>query len=495
MMRKILIANRGEIARRILHTCRERGIASVAVHSEIDRDAPFAREADETVALEGTSALETYLNVEKIIDAAKRTGADAVHPGYGFLSENAAFAQAVQDAGLTWIGPSPQTILQMGSKARARELAQKAVVPVVPGFHEAGQSASQLLTQAKQLGFPVLIKASAGGGGKGMRVVETPQGFVEALQAARREAKGAFGDDHLIVEKFLENPRHIEVQVFGDAHGNVVHLFERECSIQRRHQKILEESPSSALDEAARQAITQAAVKLAHAADYQNAGTVEFILDESGKFYFLEMNTRLQVEHPVTEGVTGLDLVALQLRVAAGEPLPFRQADLTQRGHAIEVRVYAEDAEKNFAPQTGTLQVLRLAHGPGVRWDVGVEEGSIVSPHYDPLLGKLIVYGEDRPAAIRRLQKILDETVVLGVQTNLPFLQAVAAHPAFVSGETTTAFIERHLNAWRAPAASELEWLAMAAFEAWGQSAPQAAASDVASTFDPWNAADRWRNT
>lgn len=490
---KLLIANRGEIARRIIHTCREWGVKTVAVHSGIDQHAPFVRDADEAVSLEGDTAAETYLVVEKLLDAAKQTSAEAIHPGYGFLSENAKFAEAVQLAGLTWIGPTPESIHQMGSKAQARTLAEKANVPLVPGMAEDGQSDEELLDLAKDIGFPVLIKASAGGGGKGMRVVDAEDEFLDGLQSTRREAKSSFGDDHLIIEKYILNPRHIEVQVFGDTHGGAVHLFERECSIQRRHQKIVEESPSPVLSEEQREAITDAAVRLAKQVEYVNAGTVEYILDESGDFYFLEMNTRLQVEHPVTEGVTGLDLVALQLQVAAGYALPFQQGELTQRGHAIEVRVYAEDPAFQFAPQTGTIDVFRLANGPGIRWDNGVEQGSEVSPYYDPMLGKLIVYGENREAAIRRLRMALSDTALLGVQTNLTFLKEVIDHPAFISGDTTTAFIEKHFADWKEAEPQDLDWLAMIAYEAWGkQRAAVGAASEA--QFDPWQLNEAWRN-
>ncbi len=491
---KLLIANRGEIARRIMHTCRELGVKTVAVHSDIDQHAPFVRDADEAVSLEGDTAAETYLVVEKILDAAKKTKAEAIHPGYGFLSENAQFAEAVQTSGMTWIGPTPGSIQQMGSKAEARALAEKAGVPLVPGMAEDGHSDEELLNQAKAIGFPVLIKASAGGGGKGMRVVEAEAEFLGGLQATRREAKSSFGNDHLIIEKYILNPRHIEVQVFGDTHGGAVHLFERECSIQRRHQKIVEESPSPVMNESQREAITEAAVRLTKGVDYVNAGTIEFIMDESGDFYFLEMNTRLQVEHPVTEGVTGLDLVALQLQVAAGYALPFKQHELTQRGHAIEVRVYAEDPAFQFAPQTGAIDVLNLANGPGIRWDNGIEQGSEVSPYYDPMLGKLIVYGENRNAAIRRLRMALSDTALLGVQTNLTFLKEVIDHPAFISGDTTTGFIDKHFSDWKEAEPQDLDWLAMIAYEAWGKQRTTAVGTSSEAQFDPWHLNEPWRN-
>jgi len=491
-LKKVLIANRGEIARRVLHTCRLLDVRTVAVHSDIDTDAPFVRDADEAVSLPGASAAETYLNAEALVRAAERAGADAIHPGYGFLSENVRFARAVRDAGLSWIGPSPETMEQMGSKARARELAQRAGVPVVPGASEGDEGDEALLAQAREIGFPVLIKASAGGGGKGMRVVEREADFPDGLEAARREARSAFGDDHLIVEKYLENPRHVEVQVFGDADGQVVHLFERECSIQRRHQKILEESPSPALSPELRREMGEAAVRLAREAAYANAGTVEFILDGQGNFYFLEMNTRLQVEHPVTECVTNLDLVAWQLRVAAGEPLPLSQRQITQRGHAIEVRLYAEDPAQGFAPQTGSVNVLSLPQGLGVRWDSGLAEGMAVTAHYDPLLAKLIVSAADRAGAIRRLRDALDRTVVLGVHTNLSFLQAVAAHPAFARGETTTGFIPAHFGDWLPPEPDERAWAALAAFEMLGRGLKGAIHGEAVP--DPWQQVRGWRN-
>jgi acetyl-CoA carboxylase biotin carboxylase subunit len=489
----VLIANRGEIVRRVMHTCREWGLRTIAVYAEPDRDAPFVREADETISLEGTSAAETYLDVKKVLNAAERSGAQAVHPGYGFLSENATFAKAVQDAEMTWIGPSIDSIKQMGSKARA--LAQNANVPLVPGMSEDGHNDAELLNEAKKIGFPVLIKASAGGGGKGMRVVEAESEFIDALQATRREAKSAFGDDHMILEKYIKDPRHIEIQVFGDTHGNVVHLFERECSIQRRHQKIVEESPSIALDTDTREAIATSAVHLAQAVDYEGAGTVEFMLDADNNFYFLEMNTRLQVEHPVTELITGLDLVALQLQVAAGDPLPFQQSDLAQQGHAIEVRLYAEDPSFQFAPQTGTVSVLNIPQAPGIRWDGGIETGSEVSPYFDPMLGKLIAFGPNRDSAIRRLRLALEETVVLGVNTNLNFLQDVISHPAFESGDTTTSFIDEKMPDW---SESELildDWLAMVAYEVWGRSkAASLESTNGKPNFDPWALTERWRN-
>lgn len=488
---KLLIANRGEVACRIQQSCRELGIQTVVVYAETDAEALFVQQADEAVALEGTSAAETYLNVEKLLDAAARCGAQAVHPGYGFLSENAGFASAVREAGLVWIGPPAEAIDAMGNKVRARAIAQEAGVPVVPGLAEDGHSQRALLDAAKDIGLPVLIKASAGGGGKGMRLVREEAQFSDALQATRQEARSAFGDDRLILEKYIENPRHIEVQVLADGHGNAVHLFERECSIQRRYQKVVEESPAPTLGADTKEAMTQAALALVRAVNYVNAGTVEFIADGAGRFYFLEMNTRLQVEHPVSEWVTGLDLVALQLQVAAGEPLPFAQQDLSQRGHAVEVRVYAEDPSQQFAPQTGTLHVLQLAQGPGIRWDSGVIQGSRITPYYDPMLAKLIAYGPNRTTAIRRLQRALRDTVVLGVNTNIDFLQDVVAHPAFWEGQTHTDFIDTHVADWKPAQPGALDWAALAAVEVWGKTTT---AEPGARAVDPWDLSEGWRN-
>ncbi len=443
---KILIANRGEIAVRIIRACRELGIAAVAVYSEPDRAALHVRLADEAYPLVpapaagGARQPNPYLDAAQIIAIAQRCGARAIHPGYGFLSERAHFAQACGEAGLVFVGPPPAAIELMGSKIAAKRLAEQAGVPTAPGYMGDDQRPEILRQEAQRAGFPLLIKASAGGGGKGMRTVHALEEFDAALEGAQREARAAFGDDAVFLERLLARPRHVEIQVLGDSHGNCVHLFERECSIQRRHQKIVEESPSPALTPKLRAEMGAAAVRLAQAAGYQNAGTVEFMLDEDGRYYFLEMNTRLQVEHPVTELVTGLDLVQLQIAVAAGAALPFRQAKLRQRGHAIEVRVYAEDPA-SFLPATGRVALFAPADGPGIRNDAGLESGDEVTVHYDPMLAKLIVYAADRPAAIARLRRALDGYVVLGVTTNLPLLRAIAAHPAFAAGATQTDFL------------------------------------------------------
>jgi 3-methylcrotonyl-CoA carboxylase alpha subunit len=436
----ILIANRGEIAVRIIRACRELGIATVAVYSAADSAALHVRLADRAFLLGPAAPAESYLHIERILDVARRSGAQAIHPGYGFLSERAHFARACQAAHVVFIGPPPEAIDHMGSKIAAKRLAEQAGVPTVPGYIGDDQRLARLREEAQHAGFPLLIKASAGGGGKGMRAVHNLAEFDDALEGAQREARAAFGDDAVFLERLIERPRHVEIQVLADAHGGCVSLFERECSIQRRHQKIVEESPSSALSPELRAEMGAAAVRLALAAGYRNAGTIEFLLDEHGRFFFLEMNTRLQVEHPVTELVAGVDLVQLQIAIAAGMPLPFAQADLTQRGHAIEARVYAEDPT-TFMPSTGRVALFAPANGPGIRNDAGLESGDEVTVYYDPLLAKLIVTAPDRPAAIARLRYALDDYTVLGVTTNLPLLRAIAAHPDFATGSTRTDFL------------------------------------------------------
>ncbi len=438
---KLLIANRGEIAVRLVRACRELGVGSVAVFSEADADAMHHRLADEAHLLGPAPASESYLNVERLVSAIRRSGAEAVHPGYGFLSESAAFARAVEEAGAVWVGPSPDAMDLVGDKVRAKELARRADVPTVPGFDGEGADEERLAREAGRIGYPVLVKASAGGGGRGMRAVARPGDFAEAVRGARREAEAAFGDGSVFLERLVEEPRHVEVQVIGDSHGNVLHLGERECSIQRRHQKVVEEAPSPALDPQLREEICAAAVRLAQHAGYRNAGTVEFLL-EGERFYFLEMNARLQVEHPVTELVTGLDLVHLQLAVAGGQALPIRQSDVSPRGSAIEVRLYAED--EGGIPSAGDLLAFAPPEGPGVRNDVGFEAGDTVPSDYDPMLAKLIVAAPDRPAAVRRLRSSLADYAVAGVSTNLPLLRRIAGHPAFLEGHTTTGFLDLH---------------------------------------------------
>lgn len=440
---RILIANRGEIARRIIRTADAMGIATVAVYADPDAHAPFVSEATEAVALNGTTSAETYLDVAKLLAAAARTGADAVHPGYGFLSENAAFARAVLDAGLTWIGPEPGVIAAMGDKLAAKRQFALAGVPTLPGVEVTSLGPAELLDAAAAIGYPVLVKAAAGGGGRGMRIVRAPGELVPAVASARHEAGASFADDTVFLEKYLEAPRHIEVQVFGDRHGRVIHLFERECSIQRRHQKVIEEAPSSAVGPELRERMGAAAVSAARAIGYTGAGTVEFLLDAEGQFSFLEMNTRLQVEHPVTEAITGLDLVREQVRVAQGEPLSVRQEDLRIAGHAIEARLYAEDPANSFFPTAGPVLAWEPAASPPARFDAGVEAGMEVSVFFDPMLAKVICHAPTREEAALRLALSLERLRVHGLATNRDFLVATLRHPMFLAGETTTAFIER----------------------------------------------------
>jgi propionyl-CoA carboxylase alpha chain len=455
-LQKILVANRGEIARRIMRTCREMGIATVAVCSDADRDAPFVDEADEVVLLGGTRPSESYLRIDAILDAARKTKSDAIHPGYGFLSENAAFARACQAAEVTFIGPPADVILAMGSKIEAKRRMQQADVPVLPTIEVGNEGADQVLRRAESLGWPLLVKASAGGGGRGMRIVRQPTEFASLLETARQESLAAFGDGALFVEPYVEAARHVEVQILGDAHGHVVHLFERECSIQRRHQKIIEESPSTALDEPLRRAMTGAAVKAAKAIGYVNAGTVEFLLTPDGKFYFLEVNTRLQVEHPVTECVTGLDLVRLQILVAAGDPLPAQVHAATMTGHAIEARLYAEDPQHDYRPSAGRLLRFLLPLAAGIRVDSAVDETATVSPYYDSMLAKVIVHAPTRAEAARRLGDALRRARIHGLHTNRDLLVRTLEHPDFLRGDTDTHFLDRHgMAALAAPLADK----------------------------------------
>ncbi len=444
MFSRILIANRGEIACRVIRTARRMGIDTVAIYSEADEGAMHVAMADEARLIGPAPPRESYLNIDRVVAAARDSGAEAMHPGYGFLSENAEFAEACAAAGIVFIGPSPDAIRAMGSKAAAKALMEAHGVPVVPGYHGADQDDSLLLAEAEGIGFPVIIKASAGGGGRGMRVVADAGEFARALDGARREAKGAFGDDTMLIERYLERPRHIEVQIFGDSHGNIVHLFERDCSIQRRHQKIVEEAPAPGLTQERRLYIGEAAVAAARAVDYVGAGTVEFIAEDGAeRFYFMEMNTRLQVEHPVTEAVTGLDLVEWQFRIAAGERLPLRQEEIALSGHAIEVRLYAENPARGFLPATGTLHRLHWPQGEAIRVDTGVRPGDTVTPFYDPMIAKIIAHGSDRATARARLARALADTALLGVATNLGFLARIVADADFAAGAVDTGFIER----------------------------------------------------
>ena len=449
MFSKILIANRGEIACRIIQTAQRLGIKTVAVYSEADVQALHVQQADEAILIGPAPVAESYLKADTIIKAALQTGAQAIHPGYGFLSENPDFVEAVEKAGLTFIGPTAKAIRQMGLKDAAKALMEKANVPVVPGYHGSDQDPDHLAKQADAIGYPVLIKARAGGGGKGMRLVEAPGAFGSALEGAMREAQSSFGDPACLIEKYITEPRHIEIQILGDSHGNVVHLFERDCSLQRRHQKVIEEAPAPDMPKDVREAMGVAAVNAAKAINYQGAGTVEFIVDASkglrpDGFWFMEMNTRLQVEHPVTEAITGLDLVELQLEVAAGQPLPFTQEDIQIRGHSFEARLYAEDVPKGFLPATGTLKHLSFPHN--ARIDTGVSQGDAITPHYDPMIAKITTHGPDRTSALNQLKIALEATKIAGTTTNLSFLHALTTHQGFQNGEVDTGLIERDLE-------------------------------------------------
>ncbi|MDE0946271.1 MAG: ATP-grasp domain-containing protein, partial [Sphingobium sp.] len=466
MIQSLLIANRGEIACRIIRTARAMGIRTVAVYSDADAQALHVRDADEAVHIGPSPARESYLKGDRIIAAARQTGAQAIHPGYGFLSENAEFAQAVIDAGLIWVGPNPPSITAMGLKDAAKQLMQDAGVPTTPGYLGADQSPAHLAAQADTIGYPVLIKAVAGGGGKGMRKVDAPADFVDALASCQREAASSFGNDHVLLEKWVTNPRHIEVQVFGDTHGNVVHLFERDCSLQRRHQKVIEEAPAPGMTEATRAVICAAAVRAAKAVDYVGAGTIEFIADGSeglraDRIWFMEMNTRLQVEHPVTEAITGVDLVEWQLRVASGEPLPLAQDDLRINGHAMEARLYAEDPIKGFLPSIGRLDTFDL--GEGCRIDTGVEQGAEISPFYDPMIAKMIAHGATREDARETLAAALDDTAIWPLKTNAGFLVKALENPDFVAARLDTGLIAREGDALMPPLRPDADALADAA--------------------------------
>ena len=496
MFDKILIANRGEIACRVARTARRMGIRTVAVYSDADTDALHVAACDEAWRVGPAAPRSSYLDAQAIIAIAKRTGAQAIHPGYGFLSENAEFAAACARAGLTFIGPPPLAIEAMGSKSAAKKIMGDAGVPLVPGYHGDDQTPAHLAREAQRIGFPVLIKATAGGGGKGMKIVERGEDFAAALASAQREAKAAFGDDRVLLERYLTSPRHIEIQVFGDTHGNAVYLFERDCSVQRRHQKVLEEAPAPGMDPARRKAMGATAVAAARAIGYVGAGTVEFIAEQDGTFYFMEMNTRLQVEHPVTEMITGVDLVEWQLRVAAGEPLPRAQDELTLTGHAIEARIYAEDPDRGFLPSIGRIAHLRApAAVAGVRVDTGVRQGDEISPHYDPMIAKLIVHGEDRSTALRRLSEALAGYEIVGVATNVAFLQRVVAHDAFAMARLDTGLIGRHHAELFPPAAKASTAVLVAA--ALGETLSiraraEAAAKASGDRYSPWHVVDPW---
>ncbi len=497
MFKKILVANRGEIAVRVIRACREMGIASVAVYSEADRSSLHVQMADEAVLIGPPPAVESYLAVDRIVEAVRATGAEAVHPGYGFLAENPAFARRLEEEGIVFIGPNSRALALVGDKVQARQTMSEAGIPVIPGMKSVAASIDQCAREALRIGYPVMIKASAGGGGKGMRIVGSEEELRPALEAGMREAKSAFGDDSIYLEKYIEEPRHVEFQVLADNQGNIVHLFERECSIQRRHQKIVEETPSTALTPELRKAMGEAAKKALQVAGYNNAGTVEFLLDRNRNFYFLEVNARLQVEHPITELVCGIDLVHEQIRIAAGEALGIKQKDLNQRGQAIECRIYAEDPAAGFLPSSGKIVFLKEPQGPGVRVDSGIYSGYEVPIYYDPILAKLIVWAPTRRLAIARMRAALEDYVIMGIQTTIPFLRDVVSHPSFLSGETTTNFIPRHFENWQENRAGDEALqlaLALAAFYELnrppGAPPPTIRARDLSS---PWKTLGAWR--
>jgi 3-methylcrotonyl-CoA carboxylase alpha subunit len=494
MFERVLIANRGEIACRVIRTCRRLGIHTIAVYSDADKDAQHVRLAEEAWPIGGPRPADSYLRSDAILEVAKKAGAQAIHPGYGFLSENTGFARACTDAGIAFIGPKPESIDSMGSKAAAKALMEQHAVPLVPGYHGENQDAAHLTEQAARTGFPLMIKAAAGGGGKGMRIVRTAGEFADALASAQRESTSAFGDARMILERYVEHPRHIEFQVFGDSHGNVIHLNERECSAQRRYQKVLEETPSPFLDDARRAAMGEAAVAAAKAVNYIGAGTVEFIVAQSGEFFFMEMNTRLQVEHPVTELTLGLDLVEWQLRVAAGEALPLRQDQVQAHGHAIEVRLYAEDPDQNFLPGSGKLQTLRLpATSAHVRIDAGVIEGDTDTIFYDPMIAKLIVFDSDRTKALQRLRDALAQSDIVGPKSNIGFLERLARHPAIVNGTIDTGYLDRHLEEFLLGEAEPSDTVLFADATAALLHDESRISSVPSDPHSPWSQSDAWR--
>ena len=497
MFKKILIANRGEIAVRVIKACREMGIASVAVYSEADRTSLHVQMADEAVLIGPPPAIESYLDIDKIVAAVRATGAEAVHPGYGFLAENPAFARRLEEEEIVFIGPNSRALELVGDKVRARQTMEKAGIRIIPGMKNVAGSLAECEEEARRIGYPVMIKASAGGGGKGMRIVAAEEELRSCLEAGMREAKAAFGDDSVYLEKYIEEPRHVEFQVLADNHGNVVHLFERECSIQRRHQKIVEETPSTALTPVLRKKMGETARQVLRVAEYNNAGTVEFLLDRDKNFYFLEVNARLQVEHPVTELATGVDLVQQQIRIAAGETLSLKQEGLKQRGHAIECRIYAEDPAKGFLPSSGKIVFLKEPKGPGVRHDCGIYGGWEVPIYYDPILAKLIVWAESRDLACARMKAALNDYVLLGISTTIPFLKDVISHPRFAEGATTTGFIKTHFEHWQAKDGGEPALrlaLAAAAFrEITRGPAAEAPAAQAREVSSPWRTLGRWK--
>ena len=494
MFDKILIANRGEIAVRIIATCREMGIQTVAVYSEVDRDALHVLEADHAVCLGSSEPSDSYLNMDKIIAAAKQTGAQAIHPGYGFLAENAAFALRCEQEGLVFIGPPAKAIRDLGDKTIARRAMAGSGVPVIPGMMKPEEDVNKLASEAEKIGYPVLIKAAAGGGGKGMRVVSSPMDFSDACSSASREARSAFGNGDIYLEKYIDKPRHVEFQVLADSHGNTIHLLERECSIQRRHQKIIEETPSPAMTPELRDEMGKAAVGAAKAAGYVNAGTVEFLLDQDNRFYFLEVNTRLQVEHPITEMITGIDLVRQQIEIAAGNFLKLSQSDIVGQGHAIECRIYAEDPLSGFMPSSGKIHFVKEPRGPGIRNDSGIYSGYTVPMEYDPILSKLIVHAQNRQECISRMIRALKDYVILGVLTPIPFLVDILSSEAFVKGETYTDFIQTHFDDWHPTIkGTDLVALAYVVDELANRRRPSVVVNADIDTYSPWMTLGNYR--
>jgi acetyl-CoA carboxylase biotin carboxylase subunit len=495
MFHKVLIANRGEIAVRIINACQELGIRTVAIYSEVDKKAPHVLLADEAVNLGEPTPIESYLNIPKIVEIAQDIGADAIHPGYGFLAENPDFAQSCQDKGITFIGPKPSVISLMGDKIAAKKLMQQAGVPVIPGYNGEKQDTASLVEEGKKIGFPLLVKAAAGGGGKGMRIVHSEDTLEESIESAKRESKASFGDDSVFLERYLDKPRHIEFQILADEQGNVIHLFERECSIQRRHQKIIEETPSPVMTSKLRETMGKAAVTAAATVGYTNAGTVEFMVDGNLNFYFMEMNTRLQVEHPITELTTGVDLAKWQLKIASDMPLALQQKKMVQRGHAIECRIYAEDPANGFLPSIGTINKVDVPTGPGIRNDTGITTGMKVTSYYDPMLAKLVVYSESRQEAINKMIWALSQYVILGVTTNIPFLGKILDHNAFKEGKITTHFIENYFKDWTvAKDGLPIEALiSLAVYDTMHSRAREIVRYKESDPHSPWKYVGRWR--